>query len=57
MTMHWDWGDFMLAIAALMGLLVVVVQFCFELADHGPSDTVQDSHSDQDSPRSYKKAA
>ena len=55
--MHWDWGSFMLAIAALMGLLVVVVQFGFDLADHGSSDSAQEGDSDEDRTHDDKKAA
>ena len=55
--MHWDWGSFMLAIAALMGLLVVVVQFGFDLADHGSLDSAQEDYPEKDRTHSHKKAA
>ena len=55
--MHTDWSDFMLAIAALVGLLVVVVQFGFDLADNDSWDSAQDGLPEKDRTDDYKKAA
>jgi hypothetical protein len=55
--MTWDWSNIALAIAALVGLLVVMVQFGFELADHGSPIKPQERKPQEEIPPTYKKAA
>lgn len=56
--MNWDWSNFALAMAALVGLLVVMVQFGFDLADHGSPIKPQERKPQQEEiPPTYKKAA
>ncbi len=55
--MTWDWGDFALAIAALFGLVAVVVQFGFDMADHGSPVGPEESRSEELRSRIYRKAA
>lgn len=55
--MQGDWGSFTLAIAAMMGLLVVVVLFCFDLADQGTSESTREAQLEEDRKRRQKKAA
>jgi hypothetical protein len=52
-----DWSNIALAVAAMIGLVVVIVQFGFDMADHGsPSQPMEHQPQEQTS-RSYKKAA
>ena len=52
-----DWSNIALAMAALLGLVVVMVQFGFEMAAHGSPVKPKEHHPQEHSPRVYKKAA
>lgn len=52
-----DWSNIALGIAALIGLVVVMVQFGFDMADHGSPVKPKEHHPQEQMPRAYKKAA
>jgi hypothetical protein len=52
-----DWSNVALGIAALIGLVVVMVQFGFDMADHGSPVKPKDHQPQEHTPRTYKKAA
>jgi hypothetical protein len=52
-----DWSNIALAVAAMMGLVVVIVQFGFDMADHGSPSQPQEQRPREQGSRGYKKAA
>jgi len=56
-TMFADWSNIALAVAAMMGLVVVIVQFGFDMADHGSPPQPKEQWPQEQVPRGYKKAA
>ncbi len=55
--MSGDWSNIALAIAAMIGLVVVIVQFGFEMAYHGSPSQPKEHQPQEKTPRDYKKAA
>jgi hypothetical protein len=53
----WDLGNLALAVAALVGLLIMMIQFGFDIVDHGSVMKPEEIRADELIAQRYKKAA
>lgn len=53
----WDLSNLALAVAAIGGLLTVMIQFGFDMADHGSPSRPHEAVPEERSDRRLKKAA
>jgi hypothetical protein len=52
-----DLSNIALAVAAMIGLIVVMIQFGFDMVDHGSPENPEEKRPKKQMPRNYKKAA